>query len=128
MNPPLPPLLPKKTTTPPLTKKNKKRCTKYKIKNVYWPIATRGGSRAAATSKMERFVIIIKGFQPLTIITKCSIFDVAVAVDPPLATKMTTSIQFPTKDVLTPHQYKRTLWAHLTSILPQMSQRSAGFE
>ena len=37
-----------------------------------------GGSRAAATS------IIVNGFQPLTIITKRSILDVAVALDPPL--------------------------------------------
>ena len=37
----------------------------------------RGGSRTAATSKMERF-------QPLTIITKRSILDVAVALDPPM--------------------------------------------
>ena len=44
----------------------------------------RGGSRAAATSKMERFVIIVNGFQPLTIITKRSILDVAAALDPPL--------------------------------------------
>ena len=44
----------------------------------------RGGSRAAATSKMERFVIIVNGFQPLTIITKRSIFDVAAALVPPL--------------------------------------------
>ena len=44
----------------------------------------RGGSRAAATSKMERFVIIVNGFKPLTIITKGSIFDVAAALDPPL--------------------------------------------
>ena len=45
----------------------------------------RGGwSRAAATSKMERFVIIVNGWQPLTIITKCSILDVAAALDPPL--------------------------------------------
>ena len=42
----------------------------------------RGGSRAAATSKMERFVIIVNGFQPLTIIiTKRSIFDVAAVLD-----------------------------------------------
>ena len=34
---------------------------------------------------MERFVIIGKGFQPLTIITKCSILDVAAALDPPLS-------------------------------------------
>ena len=45
---------------------------------------SRGGSRAAATPKMECFVIIVNGFQPLTIITKHSILDVAVALDPPL--------------------------------------------
>ena len=44
----------------------------------------RGGSRAAATSKMECFVIIVNGFQPLTIIIKHSILDVAAALDPPL--------------------------------------------
>ena len=44
----------------------------------------RGGSRAAATSKMECFVIIVNGFQPLTIITKRSILDVAAVLDPPL--------------------------------------------
>ena len=33
---------------------------------------------------MERFVVIVKGFQPLTIITKRSILDVAAALDPPL--------------------------------------------
>ena len=44
----------------------------------------RGGSRAAATAKMERFVIIVNGFQPLTTITKHSILDVAAALDPPL--------------------------------------------
>ena len=30
----------------------------------------RGGSRTAATSKIERFVVIVNGFQPLTIITR----------------------------------------------------------
>ena len=44
----------------------------------------RGGSRAAATSKMECFVIIVNGWKPLTIITKHSILDVAAALDPPL--------------------------------------------
>ena len=44
----------------------------------------RGGSRAAATSKMECFVIIVNCFQPLTIITKDFTLDVAVALDPPL--------------------------------------------
>ena len=46
--------------------------------------AGRGGSRAAATSKTECFVIIINGYKPLTIITKLSILDVAAALDPPL--------------------------------------------
>ena len=40
--------------------------------------------RTAATSKMERFVIIVNGFQSLTIITKRSVLDVAAALDPPL--------------------------------------------
>ena len=44
----------------------------------------RGGSKAAATSKMEFFVIIVNGWKPLTIITKHSILDVAAALDPPL--------------------------------------------
>ena len=44
----------------------------------------RGGSRAAATSKMERFVIIVNGWKPLTIMTKRSILDVPAALDPPL--------------------------------------------
>ena len=47
-------------------------------------IIYRGGSRTAATSKMESFVIIVNGWKPLTIITKCSILDVAAVVDPPL--------------------------------------------
>ena len=46
----------------------------------------RGGPNAAATSKMEHFVIIVNGFQPLTIITKRSILDVAAALDLPLIT------------------------------------------
>ena len=43
-----------------------------------------GGSRAAATSKMERFVTVVNGFQPLTIMTKRSVLDVAAALDLPL--------------------------------------------
>ena len=45
----------------------------------------RGASRTTATSKMERFVIIVNGIQPLTIITKRSILDVAAVLDPPLS-------------------------------------------
>ena len=47
-------------------------------------VLSRGGSRADATSKMERFVIIVNGFQSLTVITKGSILDVATVLDPPL--------------------------------------------
>ena len=44
----------------------------------------KGGSRAAATSKIEHFVTIVNGWKPLTIITKRSILDVAAALDQPL--------------------------------------------
>ena len=48
------------------------------------PINVRGGSRAAGTSKIECFVIIVNGWKPLIIITKRSILDVSAALDPPL--------------------------------------------
>ena len=51
-------------------------------------IRFRGGSRAAATSKMERFVIIVNGWKPLTIIPKRSISDVTATLDPPLMRKV----------------------------------------
>ena len=54
----------------------------YVIINITYRI--RGGSRTAATSKMERFVIIVNGFLALTIITKQSILNVAAVLDPPL--------------------------------------------
>ena len=58
-------------------------------KKTWWSalrdVNVRGGSRAAATSKMERFVIIINGLKPLTIITKRSLLDVEEALDLPLA-------------------------------------------
>ena len=41
------------------------------------------GSRTAATSKMERFVITVNGWKALTINTKHSILDVAAALDAP---------------------------------------------
>ena len=48
----------------------------------------KGGPRVSATSKLERFVIIVNGFQPLTIITKRYILGVATALDPPLEIKL----------------------------------------
>ena len=44
----------------------------------------RGGSRTAATSKVELFVIIVDGWKLLTIITKSSTLDVAAVLDPPM--------------------------------------------
>ena len=44
----------------------------------------RGGSRTAATSKVELFVMIVNGWKPITIITKSSTLDVAAVLDPPL--------------------------------------------
>ena len=62
--------------------------TRHQIFNLYWANFkanhSRGGSRTAATSKMEYFVIIVNGFQPLTITTKSSILDVAAVLDLPL--------------------------------------------
>ena len=51
---------------------------------IYSEVQASGGSRTAATSKMERFVIIVNGWKKLTIITKSSILDVAAVLDPPL--------------------------------------------
>ena len=48
----------------------------------------RGGSRTAVTSNIEHFVIIVNGFQPLTIITKSSILDVEAVLDLPLIIKL----------------------------------------
>ena len=59
----------------------------YEMKNIISLIVqsdSRGGSRAAATSKMKRFVMIVNGCMPLTIITKRSALDVAAALDLPL--------------------------------------------
>ena len=57
-------------------------------------LLSRGGSRTAATSKMQLFVIIVHGWKPLTIITKSSILDVAAVLDPLLlSTMLQTSIK-----------------------------------
>ena len=47
------------------------------IKITYLAFKSRGGSRAAATSKMERFLIIVNGWNQ-------TILNVAAALDPPL--------------------------------------------
>ena len=59
---------------------------------VHWMV--RDGSRAAAISKMEYFVIIVNGWRRLTIITKYSILDVAAALDPSLMIISLTRVMF----------------------------------
>ena len=54
-------------------------------------LTNRGGSRTAATPKMERFVIIVNSFQPLTIITKHTILDVAAVLYPSLYKNITVN-------------------------------------
>ena len=73
----------------------------------------RDGSRTAATSKVELFVIIVNGLQPLTIITKCSILDVAAVLDPPLTIECKFEIeQLPFSEAdLGPLQHRR--WSAL---------------
>ena len=54
-------------------------CLCYSLLNIKY----RGGSKTAAKSKMEQFVIIVNGWKPLTIIAKSSILDVVSVLDPP---------------------------------------------
>ena len=47
-------------------------------------ISIRGGSRTAAASKVELFVVIVNGWKSLTIIAMSSTLDVTAVLDPPL--------------------------------------------
>ena len=60
---------------------------------------------------MERFVIIVNGYKPLTIITKRSILDAAAALDPSL------------KNIWFSHkvQYLRQKWQFLIVNFDQIS-------
>ena len=72
-------------STPNSAKLNASAYTDWSSSSIFSRVSLyRGGSRTAATSKMERFVIIANGWKPLTIITKHFIIDVAAALDPPL--------------------------------------------
>ena len=62
----------------------------------------------AATSKIERYVIIVNAFQMLTIITQHFILDVAAILDPPLA---------PVPSKISLHSCKRLLSLYLKSEL-----------
>ena len=58
----------------------------------------KGRSRTAAIPKMEHFVVIVNGFQPLAIITKRSNLDVAAVLDPPLYQHLVLSSDNWTRD------------------------------
>ena len=60
------------------------RCVPDYLQQYIMMLISRGGFRAAETSKMECFVMIVSGWKPSIIITKNSILDVAAALDPPL--------------------------------------------
>ena len=67
----------------------------------YVRVALRGGSRmTAAISTMERFVIIVNGWKPLTIITKRSNLDVAAFLDAPLALSSIKKVPLKKKKLL----------------------------
>ena len=61
---------------------------------------SRDGSRTAATSKMDHFVIIVNGWKPLIITTNLSILDVAAVLGPPLMSSF-VHIDNKGKDILT---------------------------
>ena len=77
------------------------------------PVATklgrvvRDGSRTAATSKLEHFMIIVNGWKPLTIITKSFILDVAAVLD--LSVVVTRNEEF------TRSLYRVVLQGHMTN-------------
>ena len=63
---------------------NNETCNKLPALEQARGVINRGGSKTAATSKIKLYVIIVNGFQPLTIITKWFILNVAAVLDPPL--------------------------------------------
>ena len=54
----------------------------------------KGGSRTVATSKMELFMVIVDSWKPLTIITKCSILDIAAVLNRPLVLYSCTALLY----------------------------------
>ena len=78
-------------------------------------IKRRGGSRTAATFKMERFLIIVNDFQLITIVTKRSILDVAAVLDPALKS-ITTLLILKCQIVL----QNVTLWWNMRTTFKKM--------
>ena len=88
----------------------------------YWKVTwhldkvNRSKSPTAATSKMERIVIIVNVFRPLTIITKRSILDVAAVLHPPLEIRKKTQRESATELTLSPR-----VWDSRVSTSPLVS-------
>ena len=55
---------------------------KANFSKINW--SSRRRSRAAGTSNMEDFVIIVNGWEAINYYQECSTLDVAAALDPPL--------------------------------------------
>ena len=93
-----------------------------KLTYAFYLTIGRGGSRTAATSKMEHIVIVVNGFQPLTIITKSSILDVAAVLDPPLIGKLKMQVS------KTHIKYFRLRFYHDISFGPKYSKNPTNFK
>ena len=76
-------------------------------------VLLRGGSRTAAASKMELFVIIVNSWKPLTIITKRSVLDIAAVLDPPLLLLILIFFRIEKKYFL-PHLLRKCSWKNKT--------------
>ena len=77
----------------------------------------RGGSRTAATSKMEHFAIIVKGWKPLTIITKSSILDQTLTIIAKRSILDVAAVLDPASDIA--DDYHGQLFLQKTSIMVQ---------
>ena len=65
---------------------------------------------------MERFMIIVNGWKPLTIITKGSILDVAAVLDPPLIVAESRYFcKKPILDVWQGSEYASGVWNKFTN-------------
>ena len=78
-----------------------------KTQKIKCEVIFRGGSRTVATSKMEHFVIIVNGWKPLTIITKRSILDVAVVLDPSIFDVIMSFLLFSLKFIFSSEDFDR---------------------
>ena len=85
----------------------------------------RDGSGTAASSEIERFVIIANGWKPLTIIAKRSILDVASVLDPPqklLGNTKYNQVKLVLADFALAFLYQVGIKLYLTSLIQLVSK------